>query len=151
MKKLLCVESCCHFVFRFFSSSQQKLDAKQSHCITYTARLLVHFYLCLRVWFVDSGEPTHLSSHTHTRVRVRCPSACEGWLSRWCITGRSASASSLRRPLRQSASTNHSISQRPLTMRLAAGAEPQIKLLHLQLASLFTYNCHEWKSKESDR
>lgn len=115
----------------FFLTLQQKLDAKQSHHITYTARLVVHFYFCLRVWSVDSGGPTHLSSHTRARARGRSLSACEGWLSRWCITDRSASASSLRGPLRQSASANRSVSQRPNDV------------IGCWLASSSTNNCHE--------
>lgn len=74
-EEVLCVESCCHFMFCCFFSSQQKLDAKQSHRIIYTTRLRVHFYLCLRVWYVDSGKPTHLLSNTHTctrRAEQRC-------------------------------------------------------------------------------
>lgn len=131
----------------FFFSAETGCKTVTSHYLhsSLACPLLFMFEsLICGQWKAHTFVIKHTHTHTCARAKQSC-AACEGWLSRWCITGQSVSASSLWGPLRQSASTNHSFPQSPRSTWLAAVDEPQT--LHTQLASLSTNNHHKRKRK----
>lgn len=95
-------ESCCHFIQCFFFLSDR--ETFTSH---HRSSLACPFVFTFVTLLTDVQCEAHTLINAHRAV---VSLASEGWLSRWCIMVWSTSASTLRRPWRKSASTDHSVS-----------------------------------------